>query len=212
MKRFFLSSLAFICIGHVQAQNPMQEVLKSYFRTHPFDMRFSSFITSLQQDPWFTVEEYSRRTDTSFFYLTGTYKNFNPFRYPAKEIRLIIAEGAYTHNDSLKTLDTIINIQLLGITDGGSSNHALVMKEFNRFDKIYSGRFWRSNYDKFEKGNEITAEVISYFIFPFSIAPISSAWGKMLDSGQYTFTITIRCKLKQNIADLILTPAESKPE
>ena len=212
MKRLFLLLFFLTSVSLIQAQNPMQEVLKSYFRTHPFDMRFSSFITSLQQDPWFTVEEYDRRTDTTFFYLTGRYKNFNPFRYPAREIRLIVAESAYTHNDSLKTLDTIINIQLLGITDGGSSNQALVKKEFRRFDKNYSAKFWNSTYDKFEKGGEITAEVINYFIYPFAISPISAAWGKMPDSDQHTFTITIRCKLRQNIADLILTPAELKQE
>ena len=82
------------------SQNPLQSILKTYFRTHPFDMRFSSFIATLQQDPWFTIETYGRRTDTSFFYITGTYKNFNPFHYAPKELRLILAEEEIIHRDS----------------------------------------------------------------------------------------------------------------
>ena len=218
MKRFILSSFILFITCGVDAQNPLDAgdplgpVLKKYFRTHPFDMNFSSFINSLKSDPWFTIESYDRRTDSAFFYLTGTYNNFNPFRYPAKEIRLIIAEGLYVHTDSLKTLDTIITIQLLGVTDSGLSNQALVTKEFQRFKRNYAEGFWRTNYNKIERGNEILAEVYNYFIYPYSISPVSSAWGKMPDTGQYTFTITLRCKVKQNMAAFILTPAESKPE
>jgi hypothetical protein len=186
----------------------MQQILKDYFRTHPFDMKFSSFISSLQKDPWFTVEEYSRRNDSAFFFLTGTYKNFNPFRYPAKEVRLIIAEGQYYHSDSLRTLDTVINIQLLGITDTSISNKANVMKEFKRFNSKYSGAFWKSGYDKIENSNEVSAELFNYFIYPYVISPISCAWGHIPETGEYTFTITIRCKIKENVADMILSPNE----
>src|SRR6187551_4010596 len=87
-----LFPLFLLIVNTSYSQNPLQSLLKTYFRSHPFDMRFSSFIASLQQDPWFTIETYDRRTDTSFFYLTGTYKNFNPFRYPSVELRLILAE------------------------------------------------------------------------------------------------------------------------
>ncbi len=206
MKRFFLLSLSLACISLIQAQNPLQNILSSYFRSHPFDVRFSSFITSLQQDTWFTIEKYNRRTDTSFFYLTGTYKNFNPFHYEAKEVRLIIAEVLFTHADSLKTLDTIINIQLMGITDTGIINRQAVSKEFSRFHKRHSSNFWKNTYDNFRHNGEMVAEIYNYFVYPFSISPLTVAWGKVPESGQYTFTLTIRCKVKQNIADLILPP------
>src|SRR4030095_11923057 len=90
MKKILFSFFILI-VSTSYSQNPLQSLLKTYFRTHPFDMKFSSFIASLQQDPWFTVETYSRRTDSSFFYLTGIYKNFNPFHYPPKELRLVLA-------------------------------------------------------------------------------------------------------------------------
>src|SRR4030095_14127691 len=95
-RNFLMKKILFpffiLIVSTSYSQHPLQSILKTYFRTHPFDMRFSNFIASLQQDPWFTIESYSRRTDTSFFFITGTYKNFNPFHYPPKELRLIFVE------------------------------------------------------------------------------------------------------------------------
>jgi len=204
-----LFSLLIVTVSTAYSQNPLQSMLKTYFRTHPFDMRFSSFIASLQQDPWFTIETYSRRTDTSFFYLSGTYKNFNPFHYPPKELRLVLAEEEIIHTDSLKTHDTIMNLQLLGISDSAAVNSKVVEKEFKRFHKNQADRFSSNTYDTFEEKNgRVTAEIYNYFVFPFSIAPITIAWGLLPDTNQYAFTITIRFKVKENIATYIVSPGE----
>jgi len=202
-------SFTFCALSNLNAQNPLQPLLKTYFRTHPFDIRFSSFIASLQQDPWFTIETYDRRTDTSFFYLTGTYKNFNPFHYPAKELRLVLAEQEIIHTDSLKTHDTIMSLQLLGISDTGAINSKFVEKEFKRFHKNQSDRFSSNAHDTFKgKNASITAEIYNYFVSPFSIAPITIAWGILPDTNQYAFTITIRFKVKENMATYIVSPDE----
>ena len=207
--RKILFSFFILIVSTSYSQNPLQSLLKTYFRTHPFDMKFSSFIASLQQDPWFTVETYSRRTDTSFFYLTGTYKNFNPFHYPPQELRLVLAEEEIIHTDSLKTHDTIMNLQLLGISDSGAVNSKLVEKEFKRFHKNQADRFSSNTYDTFEEKNgRITAEIYNYFVFPYSIAPITIAWGVLPHTNQYAFTITIRFKVKENISTYIVSPGE----
>ena len=199
-----LLSLFFILITSASfSQSPVEVVSKTYFRAHPFDMKFSSFITSLQQDPWFTLEKMHRRTDSNFFFLTATYKNFNPFRYTPKELRLVIAEEEIIHDDSLKTHDTIINLQLMGITDTGIANMKVVEKEFNRFHGNQGNRFSNSIHETFDDGGES----YNYFISPFSISPVTVAWGR-LDTHQYTFTITIRFKLKENEATFILMPDE----
>ena len=208
MKRI-LFPLFILIAGTGYSQYPAESLIKTYFRTHPFDMRFSSFITSLQQDPWFTIETYSRRTDTTFFYLTGTYKNFNPFRYPPQELRLVLAEEEIIHTDSLKTHDTIMNLQLMGIIDSGRANSQVVEKEFNRFHKNQVDRFssYTHNADE-KKDGSISAEINNYFVFPYSIAPITIAWGLLPDTHQYAFTITIRFKVKENKATYIVSPNE----
>jgi len=191
------------------SQNPLQSILKTYFRTHPFDMRFSSFIATLQQDPWFTIETYGRRTDTSFFYITGTYKNFNPFHYAPKELRLILAEEEIIHRDSLKTHDTIMNLQLLGIIDSSAVSSDLAEKEFKRFHKNQGGRFSSNTSNSFkEKDGSLTTKVYNYFVSPFAIAPVTIAWGIFPDTNQYAFTITIRFKVQENIATYIVSPDE----
>lgn len=206
MKILLLSILILLFSDTLIAQSPLTPILKTYFRTQPFDIRFSSFITSLQEDPWFTTASFDRRTDTSFFYLSGTYKNFNPFRFNVKEVRLTIAEDQYIHSDSLKTLDTIIYIQLMGITDTMPLNLPLVKKEYTSFQRKYSSGFWRDSYNKNEKDNKLIWELTNYFVYPFSISPITVAWGRIPETAEYIFTITIRCKVKQNMADFILPP------
>lgn len=190
----------------LRAQHPLTPVLKSYFRTHPFEIRFSSFITSLQSDPWFKMETFDKRTDTSFFYISGTYLNFNPFGFKAKEVRFTIAEDQYSHTDSLKTLDTIMNIQIMGITDAGSSNLEVVKKEYSKFQKKFSSLFWKNNYSKNEKNNELIWEITNYFLYPYSISPVTVAWGNVTDSGEYIFIITLRCKIEGNLALFVLPP------
>ena len=208
MKKILFSFFILI-VSISYSQNPLQSLLKTYFRTHPFDMKFSSFIASLQQDPWFTVETYSRRTDSSFFYLTGTYKNFYPFHYPPKELRLVLAEEEIIHTDSLKTHDTIMNLQLLGIVDNSGVNSKLVEKEFTRFHKNQVNRFSSYTHDSYEKKDgSITAEINNYFVSPYSIAPVTLAWGILPDTNQYAFTITIRFKVKENIATYIVIPGK----
>jgi len=195
--------------GFVNAQSPIQHITKNYFRSHPFDGKFSSFILNLQNDPLFTVETYNRRTDTTFFYLSGIYKNFNPFRYQPAELRLVLAEEQHIHLDSLQTLDTIMNLQLMGITNDGKTFQQQVEKEFRRFHNNESHRFSRHSTIPYEKDGAQIAAIEHYFIFPFTVAPVTIAWGPISETNQYTFTITIRFKVKQNIADLIIAPDDT---
>ena len=189
---------------HAEAGKALIKITKNYFRSHPLNQRFSSFIISLQKDPLFTIETYERRTDSSFFYFSGTYKNFNPFSYPAKEARLIIAEEQFTYGDSLKTTDTIINLQLMGITDTGEKNQEEVQKEFRRFHRNHNADFWNFTNNSSSKKGVITAEVHNYFIYLLSVSPVTVAWGFLPETGQYTFTITIRLKIKENEAGLVM--------
>jgi len=188
---------------HAAAGKALTKITKSYFRSHPLNQRFSSFLNSLQKDPLFTIETYERRTDSSFFYLSGTYKDFNPFSYPAKEARLIIAEEQITYGDSLKTTDTIINLQLMGITDTGDKKQEEVQKEFRRFHRNHNADFWNFTNNNFSKKGVTTAEVHNYFIYLLTVAPVTVAWGFLPESGQYTFTITIRLKVRENEAGLV---------
>jgi len=211
MKNIFLYIIFVSCLCiKLQAQNQIQSISRAYFRTHPFDSKFSTFIINLQKDPWFTISEYHRRTDSAFFFLTGTYKNFNPFRYTPVELRLTLSEEEIIYSDSLHTHDTIMNLQLMGTIDSNMSTNKSVEKELKRFHQAYSGRFddFKSRTLKWQQN--ITGEIYSYFISPLSISPITVAWGILPNTNQYSFAIIIRFKVAQNQAVYIIQPGELK--
>ena len=207
MKKFLLLVTLLFSICLINAQNPVELVLKKYFRTHPFNMLFSSFINSLKKDSLFTIDDYYRRTDSTFFFLSGTYKKFNPFHYQAAEVRMVISESELSYSDSLNTIDTIMTIQMMGITDSGIANKNQVIKEFQRFHENQGEKFWKNNYKNVDQHGETIAEIFNYFVYPYSVSPFAIAWGQLPDTHKYTFTITLRCKIKENVADL-LTPPE----
>lgn len=121
----------------------------------------------------------------------------------------MVAEEEYIHSDSLKTPDTIINLQLIGITDKGLLNQQAVQKEFKRFHRVYSDRYWRNSYDNLQESNGIIAEIYNYFVFPVTVSPITIAWGPVTETGLYTFTITVCFNVRQNVANLIISPEVS---
>lgn len=207
--KIILILVLIVSTSRSNAQDPMRKIAKSYFQTHPFDQRFSSFIHSLQQDLKFTIQQYDKRTDSSFFYLTGIYRDFNPFRYKSQEVRLIVAEEEFIHPDSLQTLDTIINLQIMGIS-AAIDNEILVKKEFSRFHDNTGIYFYDYIYKEINKDQKITGQIYNYFIFPYNISPVTIAWGHLPGSQQYTFTITIRFKLIANEASLILSSLDLK--
>lgn len=191
-----------------QAQDQIQSISKTYFRAHPFDSKFSSFILNLQRDPWFKIEQYNRRTDSTFFFLKGNYENFNPFRFKPAKLTLIIAEEEIVFSDSLQTHDTIINLQLIGMIDSNTAVDKSVEKELKRFHQSYSGRFDDYKLRTLKWEEKTTGEIYSYFIYPLSISPVTVAWGILPNSNQYSFTIIIRFKVAQNQAVYILQPRE----
>ena len=209
MRKLF-TSLFIITAFPTYSQDAIQAISKNYFRTHPFDSKFSTFILNLQRDPWFSMKEFNRRTDSSFFFLAGAYKNFNPFRFTPKELKLIVAEEEIAYADSLKTLDTIINLQLIGIIDTNTASSKLVEKEFKRFHQSQSKRFDDVMHKTIGGPQTITGEINYYFISPFSISPVTIAWGPMPGTNEYSFAITVRFKVTQNQAFYITQPGEFK--
>ena len=209
MKRILLPFLILI-VSTANSQYAAESLIKTYFRTHPFDSKFSTFIMNLQRDPWFTIKEFSRRTDSTFFFLTGDYKNFNPFRFTQKELKLIVAEEEMAHGDSLHTLDTIINFQLIGIIDTNAASGKLVEKEFKRFHQAQAKRFDDFIHQTPGGPQVMTGGVNNYFISPYSIAPVTVAWGPLPETKEYSFVITVRFKVAENQAVYITQPGEFK--
>ena len=194
-------------------QSSFDKVVKSYYRVNPYDRKFSTVLNNILSDTGFVKIDLLKRTDSTFFFLSGYYKRFNPFDFkPSRtELRLAETEIVYTDKNTLQTIDTIIIYQVLAISENGEEGKTTVQKEFARFHRRFVRDFWRHEYKEGKSANEqITAGVYNYFFFGYQIPPLSIGWGKMPGEGNYTFTISVRIKVNQNFAGLPKSPLERK--
>ena len=68
-----------ICIGQIfPGQKSIIQIAKNHFRSNPFDREFSQFLNHLMNDPTIGNKKILKRTDTSFFYFSGEYSDYNP--------------------------------------------------------------------------------------------------------------------------------------
>jgi len=207
--------LVFIALPNQFAfcQSSFDKIIKSYYRVNPYDRKFSTALNNILSDTGFVKTDLLKRTDSTFFFLSGYYKRFNPFDFKTSrtELRLAETEIVYTDKDSLQTIDTIIIFQVLAIAENGEEGKATVQKEFARFHRRYVRDFWRHEYKEGKSINEeITAGVYNYFFYGYQVSPLSIAWGKMPGEGRYTFTISLRIKVKDNFASQPKSPEEQK--
>lgn len=165
-------------------------------------------LNNILTDTSFVKMEMRKRTDTNFFFLSGYYKRFNPFDFIADQTQIRLAETEFVTIDSSNITDTIILYQVLGIVNGSEENRLKVQKELTRFHKRFSYDFAYSNYNEAVNGDKVTAAVYTYFVPGRKIPAMSVAWGKMPEENKYTFTITLRLKIRENFADLPSMPDE----
>lgn len=186
----------------IVAKETIQKIGKDYFRSDPFDRTFSEFITHLINDPTISNTEIHKRTDTSLFYFSGNYKDYNPFFFIPKKTQVVIAESEEKLIDSSPKIDTIITYQLAGYTTGDRSGEDDVTKEFEKFDRKYGKKFIDHTYRELKRGNTIYGAIINYFVVNAGIAPLTVAWQKIGSLNEHVFVITFRFKVRDNIASL----------
>jgi hypothetical protein len=101
-----------------------------------------------------------------------------------------------------------MNLQLIGMIDSNMAINKSIEKEFKRFHQSYAGRFDDFTLRTLKSAEKVTGEIYNYFISPFSISPVTIAWGILPDLNQYSFTIIIRFKVAQNMAAYISHPGQ----
>jgi hypothetical protein len=210
MKKFIFIFFLAVSGQNLFCQNSFDKIVKSYYRVNPYDRKFSTALNNILSDTAFVKTGMEKRTDSGFFFLSGYYKRFNPFDFKTSRTELRLAETELLYGDSF-TNDTIIIYQILGIAEKGEEGKEIVQKEFNRFHRRFSHDFWKSDYKEGKTAEgEITAGIYNYFFFGFQVPPLSIAWGKMPGEDNYTFTISLRIKVKENFASQPKSPDEQK--
>ncbi|TMI80834.1 MAG: hypothetical protein E6H10_13070 [Bacteroidetes bacterium] len=187
-------------LDEVAKDNPIFKIAKTYFRSNPFNIHFSTFLSHLTSDPALSNKTINKRTDTSFFFFRGEYKGHNPYTFKADKVEIRLAEGEVTMEDSVSTIDTLLFYQLVGYSYEAAGTEA-VKKEFSKFDRKFGQHFYAED-SVLKKDNEPIGMVKNYFLFSETfLSPVSIGWVK-LDDLQNVFTITFRIKLTQNMATL----------
>ena len=197
--------LFFISFAYTSSfsQEGLFQFTKSYFRSNPFVGEFNAFLKHLMNDPLLKDKKTWTRTDTSLFYFSGVFNNYNPFFFKPKRVEIILEETSVQYVDSMPA-DTILVYQLVAYADGNSKGDQDVKKEFEKIHRQFNKKFYSSNFQDLQIGKEIKGGVHNYFVGSARIAPVSVAWGKLKED-EIMLTLMLRIKTKGNVAILPAT-------
>lgn len=198
---FFFATFAAYC--YCQTSDPIIQIAKTYFRSNPYNIRFSTFLNHLVNDPTLSNKTLTKRTDTSFFFFKGDYSGHNPFGFKANRTEVRLAETEMEVGDSASTVDTLLLYQVLGYSYGNEGTEA-VKKEFSKFDRKYGKKFLQQDAE-IKKNDQTIGSVRNYFVLVTPFSPISIAWAR-LDDFQSVFSVTVRIKVVENTATLPVPP------
>lgn len=197
-KHYCILILLLFAATRLDAQRQLPEIAKHYYRVYPFDQDFSKFIQTLITDPGLTEKQVIKRSDTSFFFFKGTYKQFNPFSFLPARTEIILAEQVQQLSDSLPDQDTFLVYQVLGYTTAADAGATEVNKEYNKFNRQYRSVFdEKKNADLGENG-VVNGQVTNYFFSVSYLSPMTVAWGKLPATGEYVFALSLRLKIRDN--------------
>jgi hypothetical protein len=178
----------------------MLKVVKTYFRSNPYQVHFSTFLNHLMRDPTLSNKTIKKRTDTSFFFLEGEYNTHNPYTFKADKVEIRLVEGTVNLVDSISAPDTLLGYELLGYSYGEKGVQA-VKEEFERFQRKYGHYFSESEVSELKREGEVVGLVRNYFTSLASFSPLAISWIRLNDY-QNVFTVTFRMKVLDNLAIL----------
>jgi hypothetical protein len=215
--RGLLLIVACFCLGTLQAgaQNTMlqavneasittlQDLTASYFKSTPYNKSFSGFLQEIMNDPDLQDKVINRRTDSTFFYISGTYRRFNPFIHRPTILKLIVAESEFTDSDTSSYKDTVMYCQLLVTIDTTGKSGQFVKKEYNRLLRKAGRAFTHQTYALGQENSANKGEITNSFITPFAVSPLTIAWGRHEATHEYVLSISLRLKVTENRAAMV---------
>jgi hypothetical protein len=186
----------------------LQDLAAPYFKTIPYHKSFSAFLQEVINDPDLQDKEVHRRTDSTFFHVSGNYQRFNPFIYRPTKVKVIIAESEFSYNDTTSYTDTVVYYQLLVTTDTTEKGKQFVQKEYNRLLRKAGRTFTHQTYALGKETSAAEGELTNSFIAPFAVSPLTIAWGREATTQHYAFSFSLCMKVNENRAGMVTLPQE----
>jgi hypothetical protein len=198
MRKILLTLFIFaFYLTHSFAQDGLFEFTKSYFRSDPLSGQFNIFLNHLMNDPILQNKEIQKRTDTSLFYFSGTYGKYDRFFFKPRKVEILLQEQSLTYVDSIPA-DILFVYQLTAYADSTGSGQQEVKREFEKIHRLFNKKFHESNYRNLETEGFGTGGLHNYFVNFSTLAPLTTAWGKIKD--EFVLQITLRIKTSSNRA------------
>lgn len=206
MKKIYLLLLLLTSLT-AYPQSTYIKISENYYRSAPFNKEFSKFLNHLINDPTIVNKKILKRTDSTLFYLKGTYTTHNPFFFKSIRTGVILAEQEFVvQQDSANLLHTIYAYQLIGYAPPGVEGMKDVKDEFEKFCRHYKKGFWDNKSEEIKKDDGQHGEIRDYSFRYLSFFPLTVAWATSSDHTENIFALTLRFMVVNNIPYLPESP------
>jgi hypothetical protein len=199
MKKFYLLLLV-LSISTAHAQK-VYKIAQTYYRINPFNKEFNSFLIRLMDDPVLTNKTVNKKTDSTLFFLEGTYTSHSPFFFKATRTSIILAEREHI-TDSTGEVNNIFLYQLVGYAPPGKEGVNDIQKEFDKFCNRFKKGPHGVNIRELKLQNKKTGEIRDYLLSNLVFSPLTIAWSTSKNNEENIFAITVRFTVVENRAYL----------
>jgi hypothetical protein len=206
MKRHCLLVLLLFSLQS-HSQEMLLKVTENYYRSLPFHKEFSRFVQHLLNDPSFIKDTIARKTDTTLYYLRGSYRSHNPFFFKGIRTDIILAEKEELAYDSGTAVRSVFHYQIVGHAPPGEEGKKEVQQEFEKACRRYKRGFTGSNDRDLKSGNNTKkGEIRDYLFRHLMYPPLTISWLSSDGAKNNVFAITVRFMVYDNNALLPIPP------
>lgn len=191
---------------HGYSQEMLLKVSEEYYRSLPFHKEFNRFVQHLLNDPTLITDTIHKKTDSTLFYMRGSYRTHNPFFFKGIRTDVILAEKEEMEYDSAAPARSIFYYQLVGYAPPGETGRKEVEQEFERACRRYKRGFTGSNERELKAGDKKVGEIRDYLFRFTSYPPLTLSWATSNNGQTNLFALTIRFIIVENQALLPIAP------
>lgn len=151
-------------------------------------------------DPTITQSNILLKTDSTLFFMEGTYSTHRPFFFRPDKVKVILAERQ-TESDSLNPPQSVFLYQLVAYAPKGKEGLSDVKNEYEKLVRQYKRSFDMNHPRELKEGATVTGEVRDFYFANVAFPIITMAWSTNEDNGN-VLAITIRFFVYDNRAFL----------
>lgn len=192
-----ITAVLLICCLPGFTQYEYQKVVEEHFRVDPFRGSFSAFVNALSTDTALHDKKLLKQTDSTGYYLRGTYHIFNPFSINANKVEMFFAEMV---NEAQRF--SFYNYQIIAYFNSTETNLKAVKKDFEKLHRRFKRDLpeFKNTSLKDYNSNVTDGAIYAYKTPGFSVEPVTISWQTIASSKQIALTILLRLEQRGNAA------------